>query len=172
MELDEDAVSRAVEAARKYQAQARRALDDHVFADGRLDAGLCESNQRALHGFSWIATTCEALACVGAWAGRLAQAGRLGEALIPDDIVAEMAGLGVFGICIAPEYGGMGHRNHGFVASAQSSMASLAIRGSMSYVSARSRSFVGTGSLPRQDSTVCRMRRNSSSASPPPTSSA
>lgn len=218
MELDEDAVSRAVEAARKYQAQARRALDGHVFADGRLDAGLCESNQRALHGFSWIATTCEALACVGAWAGRLAQAGRLGDAeklvvrvgfgeylaqlvgglpmsqneilrpgdigvgeaaralaadaavawfldhgstpatrralvdhvahgggideslgddtldlvrgqfrrfvadrvaprahalhladaLIPDDIVAEMAGLGVFGICIAPEYGGMG----------------------------------------------------------------
>ena len=32
----------------------------------------------------------------------------LHDALIPDEIVAEMAELGVFGVCIAPEYGGLG----------------------------------------------------------------
>jgi (2S)-methylsuccinyl-CoA dehydrogenase len=32
----------------------------------------------------------------------------LADALIPDEIVAEMSELGVFGICIAPEYGGLG----------------------------------------------------------------
>jgi len=32
----------------------------------------------------------------------------LADALIPDAVVAEMAELGVFGVCIAPEYGGMG----------------------------------------------------------------
>ena len=32
----------------------------------------------------------------------------LADALIPDALVAEMAELGVFGVCIAPEYGGMG----------------------------------------------------------------
>ena len=32
----------------------------------------------------------------------------LADVLIPDEIVAEMAELGVFGVCIAPEYGGLG----------------------------------------------------------------
>jgi (2S)-methylsuccinyl-CoA dehydrogenase len=32
----------------------------------------------------------------------------LQDALIPDEIVAEMAELGVFGVCISPEYGGLG----------------------------------------------------------------
>ena len=32
----------------------------------------------------------------------------LADALIPDEIVAEMAALGVFGVCIAPEHGGLG----------------------------------------------------------------
>ena len=37
-----------------------------------------------------------------------AHAWHLQDALIPDEIVAEMAELGVFGVCIAPEYGGLG----------------------------------------------------------------
>ena len=37
-----------------------------------------------------------------------AQAWHLADVLIPDEVVAEMAALGVFGICIAPEYGGLG----------------------------------------------------------------
>jgi (2S)-methylsuccinyl-CoA dehydrogenase len=37
-----------------------------------------------------------------------AQRWHLDDALIPDSVVAEMAALGTFGVCIAPEYGGMG----------------------------------------------------------------
>ena len=37
-----------------------------------------------------------------------AQGWHLADVLIPDEIVAEMASLGVFGVCIAPEYGGLG----------------------------------------------------------------
>jgi (2S)-methylsuccinyl-CoA dehydrogenase len=37
-----------------------------------------------------------------------AHAWHLADVLIPDTVVAEMAALGVFGVCIAPEYGGMG----------------------------------------------------------------
>jgi (2S)-methylsuccinyl-CoA dehydrogenase len=37
-----------------------------------------------------------------------AHAWHLADALIPDDVIAEMAQLGVFGICIAPEHGGLG----------------------------------------------------------------
>jgi (2S)-methylsuccinyl-CoA dehydrogenase len=37
-----------------------------------------------------------------------AHAWHLADILIPDAVVAEMAELGVFGVCIAPEYGGMG----------------------------------------------------------------
>ena len=37
-----------------------------------------------------------------------AQQWHLADALIPDSVVAEMAGLGVFGVCIATEYGGLG----------------------------------------------------------------
>lgn len=32
----------------------------------------------------------------------------LKDALLPDEIIAEMASIGTFGICIAPEYGGLG----------------------------------------------------------------
>src|SRR5690606_21945226 len=32
----------------------------------------------------------------------------LADELIPDEVVAEMAGLGVFGISIAPDHGGLG----------------------------------------------------------------
>jgi (2S)-methylsuccinyl-CoA dehydrogenase len=37
-----------------------------------------------------------------------AHAWHLADALLPDEVVAEMAELGVFGICIPPEYGGLG----------------------------------------------------------------
>ena len=37
-----------------------------------------------------------------------AHAWHLADVLIPDDVVAEMADLGVFGVCIAPEFGGLG----------------------------------------------------------------
>jgi (2S)-methylsuccinyl-CoA dehydrogenase len=37
-----------------------------------------------------------------------AHAWHLADVLIPDDVIADMSALGVFGICIAPEYGGLG----------------------------------------------------------------
>ena len=37
-----------------------------------------------------------------------AHAWHLADALIPDAVIAEMADLGVFGVCIGPEYGGLG----------------------------------------------------------------
>ncbi len=37
-----------------------------------------------------------------------AHAWHLADALIPDEIVRDMGELGVFGVCIAPEYGGLG----------------------------------------------------------------
>ena len=37
-----------------------------------------------------------------------AQGWHLADELLPDDILAEMAELGTFGVCIAPEYGGLG----------------------------------------------------------------
>lgn len=37
-----------------------------------------------------------------------AHAWHLADALIPDTVIAEMAALGVFGVCIAEEYGGLG----------------------------------------------------------------
>ncbi len=37
-----------------------------------------------------------------------AHAWHLADALIPDEVVAEMAELGVFGVCISPDFGGLG----------------------------------------------------------------
>jgi (2S)-methylsuccinyl-CoA dehydrogenase len=37
-----------------------------------------------------------------------AHAWHLEDALIPDEVVSEMASLGVFGVCVAPEFGGLG----------------------------------------------------------------
>jgi (2S)-methylsuccinyl-CoA dehydrogenase len=37
-----------------------------------------------------------------------AHAWHLGNELIPDDIIGDMADLGVFGVCISPDYGGLG----------------------------------------------------------------
>src|SRR5690606_29080616 len=50
-----------------------------VLADGRADPGLLEAEQHAAHALSWIATYAESLAQLAAWAGRLDEAGNLGE---------------------------------------------------------------------------------------------
>jgi (2S)-methylsuccinyl-CoA dehydrogenase len=68
----------AVEAARAYARQVRRACYQAVARDGGVDAALVEAEQRRVHGFAWIATTVEALAQLSAWAMRLESAGRLG----------------------------------------------------------------------------------------------
>ncbi len=81
-------------------AGRRAALVDHLRQDGQLDEALGDetldmirtqfrrfADQRVLpHAHEW----------------------HLDDRLIPDEIVAEMAELGVFGICIDPAFGGLG----------------------------------------------------------------
>ena len=207
----------ALEAADGYVAAARTAARALVAPAGKIDAALIVANQRAVHGYGWIATVAAGLRSLHGWAVRLEQAGQFGDIdmevltigfgeylaqlgtavpmsqtefarpldlgigeaaaalggdaavrrlieqgnqpsrraalaqeaaagtmpsetldetldmireqfrgfvrgriapnahrwhladdLIPDEIVAEMGELGVFGICIAPEYGGLG----------------------------------------------------------------
>ena len=58
---------------------ATEALRDRVLADGRPDPALLEAEQHAAHALSWIATYAESLTQLAAWAGRLDEAGTLGE---------------------------------------------------------------------------------------------
>src|SRR5690606_22483604 len=58
---------------------ATEALRDRVLADGRPDSGLLEAEQHAAHALSWIATYAASLAKLAAGAGRLDEAGSLGE---------------------------------------------------------------------------------------------
>lgn len=60
-------------------AAATGALRDRVLADGRPDPALLEAEQHAAHALSWIATYAESLSQLAAWAGRLDEAGTLGE---------------------------------------------------------------------------------------------
>ncbi|MFI5015456.1 MAG: acyl-CoA dehydrogenase family protein [Hyphomicrobiales bacterium] len=81
-------------------AEKRRALIRHVLADGSPDGTLADetldlvreqfrrfaSERIAPHAHRW----------------------HLADTLIPDEVIDEMAGLGTFGVCIAPAYGGLG----------------------------------------------------------------
>jgi (2S)-methylsuccinyl-CoA dehydrogenase len=80
--------------------ETRRALVEHILAGGIVDESVADDtldmirNQFRRFGAERIAP--------------FAQGWHLRDVLIPDELVAEMADLGVFGICISPEYGGMG----------------------------------------------------------------
>ncbi len=69
----------ALQAARQFRALANTAVAGRVSADGRVDAGLLETEQFAAHGFAWLATYVTALEQMLAWAERLEEAGALGE---------------------------------------------------------------------------------------------
>ncbi len=90
----------AVEAARLYVHRARAITLVAVSAEGRIDAGLIETEQRRLHGFAWVATVVESLAQLRAWAERLRAAGRLGEG------EAQLVRIG-FGEYLAQMIGGL-----------------------------------------------------------------
>jgi (2S)-methylsuccinyl-CoA dehydrogenase len=79
-----DRADAAVAAARTYLRQARQGVLAIVAPGGKVDAGLVEREQRAVHGFAWAATLVEGLAQLKAWAARLGETGRLGagEALV------------------------------------------------------------------------------------------
>ena len=50
-----------------------------VSRDGRLDAGLIEAEQHAVHGLAWLATYVEAVRQLAAYAERMRAEGRFGE---------------------------------------------------------------------------------------------
>ena len=58
---------------------ARAALAAAVTRDGKISARALENDQCAAHSLSWLATYTQALTQLRAWAGRLADAGNLGE---------------------------------------------------------------------------------------------
>ena len=81
-------------------AEARRRLIELVQAGAAIDESLPDAELNMVRDqFRRFAT--ERIA-------PQAQQWHLADTLIPDSVVGEMAELGVFGICIAPEYGGLG----------------------------------------------------------------
>ncbi len=81
-------------------AENRRALIAHVSAGGAIDESLGEETldlvRDQFRKFAARTITSHA----HAWHRE--------DRLIPDEVVARMADLGVFGVCIAPEHGGLG----------------------------------------------------------------
>ncbi len=59
--------------------RAREALRNLVTVNGKISAAALETHQFAAHTLSWLATYTEGLRQLNAWAGRLAEAGTLGE---------------------------------------------------------------------------------------------
>ena len=72
-------IAAAVDAARAYLDAARGEIARRVMAGGKLESRLADREQRALHGFAWLATVVEAMAQTVAWAQRLRETGTLGR---------------------------------------------------------------------------------------------
>ena len=75
-----------------YVEAARTAVSDKVIRNGKVDRGLCDTEQRALHGLSWICSVAEALRQSMAWGRRLSDEGRLGAT----ETLALQIGLGEY----------------------------------------------------------------------------
>ncbi|MEL6877518.1 MAG: acyl-CoA dehydrogenase family protein [Pseudomonadota bacterium] len=69
----------AASAASEFIDIVHGAVAERVSANGRLDAALAEREQRALHGFAWMATTSDALRSASDWAARASNAGEFHE---------------------------------------------------------------------------------------------
>ena len=65
-------------AADDFLGRARQSVREMVLADGKIDAGLIEGQQFAVHGLAWLATYVECLRQSLAWAERLEAGGRFG----------------------------------------------------------------------------------------------
>jgi (2S)-methylsuccinyl-CoA dehydrogenase len=81
-------------------AAARQALVAHFRAGGRIDEGLQDETLDIVRDQFRRFATDRILPEAHAW--------HLADALIPNAVVAEMAELGTFGVCIPEEYGGLG----------------------------------------------------------------
>lgn len=62
-----------------YLAAAKEAAGVRVIRDGRVDRGLADSEQRALHGLAWIGALSEAIVQAAGWGRSLADQGALNE---------------------------------------------------------------------------------------------
>lgn len=65
-------------AADDFLGRARQSVRDMVLADGKIDAGLIEGQQFAVHGLAWLATYVECLRQSLSWAERLEGSGQFG----------------------------------------------------------------------------------------------
>lgn len=65
-------------AADDFLGRARRSVRNMVLADGKIDAGLIEGQQFAVHGLAWLATYVECLRQSLSWAERLEGSGQFG----------------------------------------------------------------------------------------------
>ena len=82
-------LAQAAEAAESFVAQAKRAVAERVAPEGRLDRNALDAQQHVAHGLAWAAAYAETLRQTAAWASRLAQDGRLGEAeALPAQLLA------------------------------------------------------------------------------------
>ena len=80
--------------------KAKTSVRDMVSADGRVSAGLIESNQTAAHGLAWLATYAQSLREMHRWAHALAEQGRFGET---EQLILQIA----FGEYLWQVYGGI-----------------------------------------------------------------
>jgi (2S)-methylsuccinyl-CoA dehydrogenase len=71
--------AQALAAAESYAAQAKAAVERLVAPSGKVDGDLIDREQRAAHGYAWLATYVAALRETLGWARRLGAAGKLGE---------------------------------------------------------------------------------------------
>ncbi len=69
----------AVAAADTLVEAAKQSVRARVVQDGRVDGGLLEANQYAVHGLAWLATYAECLREFHGWAETLSGEGKLGE---------------------------------------------------------------------------------------------
>ncbi len=70
---------RALVVAESYATLAKATVERLVAPDGRIDGTLIDREQRATHGYAWLATYVTALRETLGWARRLRDAGKLGE---------------------------------------------------------------------------------------------
>jgi len=88
----------AADAASGYELQVRAAVKAKVAPDGRIDRCAIDAEQRAVHGYAWVATYAETLRQTAAWVGRLQADRLLGETeallaqLVAGEYLAQLAG--------------------------------------------------------------------------------
>ena len=95
-----DRAREALIALGRFRDAAHSAVVERVLVDGKIDPAKLDTEQRAAHGFAWIATTVAALEALTDWAERLAARGEFSDA---DAIVLEIG----FGEYAAQLIGGL-----------------------------------------------------------------